>query len=657
MKSLWDDKEAQAYGDDALQLRVYTSRLLGREPALVMHGGGNTSVKASTSTIFGETVDVLYVKGSGWDLATIEAEGFAPVRMDVLTKLARMENLSDSVIVHEQRAALINPTAPNPSVEAILHAIIPFTFVDHTHADAVVTLTNTPEGERMIREVYGDRVLIVPYVMPGFTLARTVFEMTQDVDWGVMDAIILMNHGVFTFGATARESYEQMIAIVSSAEEFLAHGGALAAPAKASAPQHDWLKLSRLRKAVSTYAGKAMLAQLNDTPEAVGFASLPNVADIATRGPITPDHVIRTKAVPVVIHDMVDDALQLFTQEYEAYFARNRQPQHTMLDPAPRWAVWQGRGLVTFGETVNAANITRDISEHTIQAIQWAEHLGGWHPLPESDLFEVEYWELEQAKLQRAGAPPTFQGKVAIVTGAASGIGLACALELERQGAAVVGLDINPSITDTLNRPTARGLVCDLTDAEAIANAVEYTVRNFGGIDILVSNAGIFPSSQTIAEMQADLWSKSLAVNLTSHQLVLQACIPYLEHGIDPAVVMVGSKNYPAPGRGASAYSVTKAGSTQLARVAALELAPHGIRVNVVHPDAVFDTGIWSDEVIAQRAKNYGLTPEEYMSKNLLHTQITSADVAKAVCALASPLFGKTTGAQIPIDGGNERVI
>lgn len=657
MENLWNEQDAQSFSDNALQMRVYTSRLLGRDPALVMHGGGNTSVKDTVTNLFGEIQDILFVKGSGWDLATIEAEGFAPVKLDILLKLAEIADLSDSVIVREQRAALTNPTAPNPSVEAILHAIIPFKFVDHTHADALVSLTNTPNGEEIINEIYGKRVLVVPYVMPGFILARKVFEMTQAMEWEAIEGIILMNHGIFTFADSARASYDKMIELVSLAEDYLSQRGALSAPTEATLSRKvDLLELSQLRQIVSEYAGKAMLAQLNTRSAAHGFASLPDMPELVQRGLLTPDHVIRIKRIPALIQDSINDNIQQFVDNYSQYFAEHHTEQ-TMLDPAPRWAVWQNVGLVTFAESVKEINIVNDLTEHTIRAIQWAEHISQWQPLAEQDIFEMEYWELEQAKLNRKRNSLEFQGKIAIVTGAANGIGLACAKALAQKGAVVVGLDINPKVSDVLNTDTLHGLVCDLNDNDAISKAIEYTIQTFGGLDILVSNAGIFPESYRIEAMDASIWDKSMAINLSSHQRVLQACIPYLKHGIDPAVVVVGSKNFPAPGRGASAYSVAKAGVTQLARVAALELAQYGIRVNVVHPDAVFDTGIWSDDVIEKRAANYGLTPEQYMTKNLLKTKITSGDVAEVICTLAGSVFSKTTGAQIPIDGGNERVI
>jgi len=656
MKSRWNDHEAQAFQDDPIALRVYTSRLLGQEPDLVLHGGGNTSVKHMATDIFGDRHEALFVKGSGWDLATIKAPGFAPVRLGVLQRLARLEKLSDTEMVKAQRAALLDPYAPNPSVEAILHAILPFRFVDHTHADAVVTITKTPGGEERIREIYRSRVLIVPYVMPGFILAKTIYEMTRQADWSALEGIILLNHGAFTFDDDARKSYEKMIALVSEAEDYLTSKDTVK---RAEAPPEpaEPLQLAAIRKAVAAQRGAPVLARLDDSPPAAGFSQLPDVATIATRGPLTPDHIIRTKQVPVIIGEDAEQAMVEFAESYRAYFDRNNNGTLTCLDSAPRWAVWPGKGMLAFGRNLNECSIISDITAHTIKTVQQAEALGGWQALPENDLFEVEYWELEQAKLKKTGAAPEFQGKIAMVTGAASGIGKACAEMLLEMGAAVAALDINPQIQQQFDHVQALGLPCDITNREAVHQAIETVVRQFGGVDVLISNAGIFPKSESLETMQAATWQRSLEVNLTGHQIVLQQCIPFLKQGIDPAAVVIASKNVPAPGRGAGAYSAAKAALTQLARVAALELASSGIRVNLLHPDAVFDTGVWSEEVLQSRAKHYGLSVEQYKTKNLLRTEVTSRDVARLACAMAGKAFAKTTGAQVPVDGGNERVI
>ncbi|MBE9140479.1 bifunctional aldolase/short-chain dehydrogenase [Nodosilinea sp. LEGE 07088] len=654
MKSRWDESVAQTLNGDLLKLRVYSSRLLGQESDLVLHGGGNTSVKATVKNFFGDDEAVLYVKGSGWDLSTIAAPGFAPVRLEVLQRLAALEQLTDSEMVTQQRAAMLDPNAPNPSVEAILHAIIPYAFVDHTHADAVVTLTNTPTGAEQIGQVYGDSVLLIPYVMPGFILARKIRALTQGIDWSQYKGMVLMNHGIFTFADDAHTAYETMIELVSLAEASLAQHNAVSFAT--AAPQADWLTLAKIRQQVSRVKGAPMLAQLDQRPEAVGFSNLPNVAAIATRGPITPDHVIRTKAIPVVVDRDPEAAVNAFAENYRQYFERHTDGQLTQLDAAPRWAVWPGYGTLSFDRSIKATAIITDIIEHTRRAIQIGEALGGWQALGEKDLFEMEYWELEQAKLGKAKAASEFQGKIALVTGAASGIGKACAETLHQQGTAVVGFDVNPDVAEILNKPGLVGVQGDVTDEAAVKGAIAAAIQHFGGLDIVVSNAGIFPLGQTLENLDADIWEKSLAINLTSQRALLRHAIPFLRHGIDPTILFIASRNVLAPGPGAAAYSVAKAGLTQLARIAALELAPE-IRVNVLHPDCVYDTGIWTPAVLAGRAERYGISVDDYKSRNLLKQPVSSREVAQLVCTMASRVFAKTTGAQVPIDGGSDRVI
>lgn len=657
MKSLWSNSEAKKFKGD-LGKRVYTSRLLGANPELVLHGGGNTSVKTNEKDFFGDKVDVLHVKGSGWDLATIEEPGFAPVRMDALLKMAELGSLSDPEMVKQQRAAMLEPSAPNPSIEAILHAVIPQKFVDHTHANAVVALTNHKNGRQAVEDVYGDRVVVIPYVMPGFDLAKAVAKALAKVDPFALDGIILMNHGIFTMHDDAKISYELMIQLVTEAEIYLSSrlGKKFSFP-KAKAKE-DLVELAHIRKQVSDLRGIPVIASLDQSPEAVGFASRGDVARLATRGPLTPDHTIRTKRIPAVIGADSEKSISKFASDYEKYFEKYNQGE-TMLSPDPRWAVWQNRGVISFGATEKEAGVIQDISNHTWHTIQQAEAAfeGGWKALPPGKLFEIEYWELEQAKLRKGGSSPAHQGKVAIVTGSAAGIGFACAESLAELGAKVIGIDLSPEIEEQMEKIGGIGIVANLTDDNKVIEAVESVVRQFGGLDILVSNAGIFTAGAYLENLEQSNWDKSMAVNLTSHQKLLKYTIPFLHHGIDPAVVLVGSRNVNAPGAGAASYSCAKAGLTQLCRVAALELAPFGVRCNIIHPDAVFDTKLWTPENLKRSAERYGMTVEEYKTRNLMKTEIKSKDVGNMVAAMASPLFGKTTGAQVPVDGGNDRVI
>lgn len=656
MKNLWNNADAQLCDGDLLKLRVYTSRLLGQEEDLVLHGGGNTSVKTKESNIFGEEEEIIYVKGSGWDLSTIESQGFAPVKLNTLLQMAELESLSDVDMVKYQRAAMTDPGAPNPSVEAILHANIPYVFVDHTHADAVVTISNTPNGEQRIKEIYGDRMLIVPYVMPGFILAKEVYRMTRSLDWNSIEGMILLNHGVFTFHDDAKVSYDKMIEVVTIAEEYLNKHVSITLP-PAPEGKLDTLKIATIRKTVSDVWKQPVLAMLNNSQYNFAFSQLSDLEIILNRGPLTPDHIIRTKRTPVTLGDDPVQDINQYAKNYIEYFNEFNSGDLICLDASPRWAVWKGHGTLTFGNTVKSNTIIHDIARHTMQAIHRAEQLGGWQALPQSDLFEMEYWELEQLKLKKGAAQKSFAGKIALVTGAASGIGKACVELLVKEGAVVAALDIDPSIKSLFDCSEVLGLQCDVTKREELSESIEATVAHFGGLDMLVANAGIFPESFSIEAMDMNVWQKTMDINLSSQQMLIQLSIPYLSLGIDPSIVIMGSKNVLAPGPGAAAYSVAKAGLTQLARIAALELGPKGIRVNSLHPNAIYDTGIWTEEVLSQRAANYGMTIEEYKTNNLLKVQLKATDVAGVVVQLLGKNFSKITGAQIPVDGGTNRTI
>lgn len=674
MKNQFNVRDAADFSGDDLAMRVYTSRLLGSCEDLVMHGGGNTSVKSTVTDFYGRKVDALLVKGSGWDLRTIEKPGFSPLRLNETQMLAQRDILSDDDMAKQLRANLLDPSAPSPSVEAILHAIMPFKFVDHTHADAVVTLTNNPRGEAIIAALYSD-CLVLPYIMPGFMLSKQVYDAIQIHDLKQFKGIILLHHGVFTFADDARGAYENMIELVDRAERYIAdrvppHRFALEPSTNAS---YDLLRLCAIRGSVSQTRGAAQIAILDHSPAAIAFSALPNVADLATRGPITPDHVIRAKRTACIFEakelteketstaeNSTNEAAQ-FAADYRAYFDRYASTDLTMLDPAPRWGVWKNNGTLAFGSNLADCHIIADLNRHTVNCIQTGEALGGWQALAAKDIFELEYWVLEQMKLAKAGQPKLHQGKIAIVTGAASGIGRATARRLCEDGCVVVGLDINPAVQEANGEDehgvdALIGRVCDVTDKDAVRTEVENVIRQFGGLDILVLSAGVFESGETIEAMN-DSWSRAMAINLTATQNVLRHCIAYLRLGVDASVVIVGSRNYTAPGAGASAYSVSKAGVTQLGRVAALELAADGVRVNIVHPDAVFDTGIWTEQALEKSAARYDMTVAQYKTKNLLKREIKSHDVAAMISTVAGPVFGSTTGAQIPIDGGNDRVI
>ena len=660
MKSLWSDAEAAKFAAPqfgSLGLRVYSSRLLGRDKSLVLHGGGNTSVKLREKDLFGEEREVLYVKGSGCDLETIGPEGFTPVDLACMQKLARLPALSDPQLLNQLNTHKLNAAAPSPSVETLLHAILPQAYVDHTHADALLAISNAPQGESRIREIYGEQVIVVPYVMAGFDLAARCAREFSRHSTRRSIGMVLLSHGVFSFGSDAREAYERMIALVSLAEEYLASRKAWRVAVSPKTPARSGREeIARLRHGISAQAGMPLVLKVNDAPKFLGFAQHPELERLALKGPATPDHLLYTKPFPMLGRDAA-----AYAKSYRGYFERHApqaRERKAMLDPAPRMVLDPQLGFAAAGRSARESAIVEELYDHTIDVILSAHALGGWQSVGERHLFDIEYWDLEQAKLHQPPAPPAFGGEVALVTGAASGIGRACVEAFIRRGAAVAGLDRNPAIEALWQRPDVLGLACDLTDAQALEKCIDRAVRCFGGIDMLVLNAGIFPSSQPLQDIAADTWKGAMAVNVEANLRILQLCHPLLK--LAPRggrVVVIGSRNVPAPGPGAAAYSASKAAMNQVARVAALEWAKDGIRINSLHPDAVYDTGLWTDEVLASRAKAYNLTVEQYRKRNLLKTEVSSRDVAELAAELCGTLFAKTTAAQIPVDGGNERVV
>lgn len=635
-------------GERALHEIVRVSRELGGDPSFVLHGGGNTSVKTRGVDVTGAPVELVLVKGSGWDLGTIEPAGFAPLRRDRLVALLELDELDDVTMVNELRQASLDAKAPTASIEALLHAYLPGRVVLHSHADAVVALTNREvDGER-IAEDLGAGILVLPYVMPGFPLARAIAR-TDVTD---VDAVVLRNHGLFTFGDDADAVLARHREIVARAAEVCGvsawgdDGGA--AERRGSA-----VEVAELRRDVSRAAGQPFLVRQSTSARARAAAERDQLDRVLGRGTATPEHVLYTKRAPLVGLDV--DA---YAHEYRAYVQRHAAGRDDIveLDAAPRLVFARELGMLVAGATPRDLRVVHDIALHTLDVVDAADRLGGYRSLDEADTFDIEYWSLEQAKLAgRTRLPLT--GEVALVTGAASGIGRAVARRLLRDGAAVVGIDLNPAVAEVDSGEAWRGLVGDVGDAAVLREAIDLAARDFGGVDIVVAAAGIFPPSRPLAELDDAEWDRALSVNVTAFARMLREAHPFLSRSPRGGrVVLVSTKNVAAPGPGVAAYSVSKAAAAQLARVAALEWAGDGIRVNLVDPDAVFDTGIWTPELLAERAASYGLTVEEYRTRNLLGVEVLSDTVAEAVAVFCEGLPA-TTGAHLSVDGGNDRVI
>jgi rhamnose utilization protein RhaD (predicted bifunctional aldolase and dehydrogenase)/NAD(P)-dependent dehydrogenase (short-subunit alcohol dehydrogenase family) len=679
MKSLWSDSEAEGfvarYGEKGvnrdLALRVYTTRLLGGDPRLVLHGGGNSSVKTTMPDLLGAAVEVLCVKGSGWDMGNIEPAGLPAVRLQPLRALRRLERLSDEDMVNAQRGNLLDSAAPNPSVETLLHAFLPHKFVDHTHSTAVLALTDQPEGEALCREVYDGRMALVPYIMPGFALARRAAEI-YDADPRV-EGLILLKHGIFTFGEDARQSYERMIAMVSLAEERLRRGrrnvfAAASLPAVASVAEAAPVLrgLCAISNDRATGRARRQVLCFRRSPEILNYVNGAELERYAQVGVVTPDHTIRTKNWPLVVappaagdlaawRGQVAAAVAAYAERYHAYFARHnagQAPPRTELDPAPRVVLVPGLGLFGLGASAKDAAIAADIAENTIAVITDAEAIGRYECVGEADMFDVEYWSLEQAKLGKSAEKPLAR-QVAVVTGGGSGIGAATAKAMVRAGAEVAVLDRDEQAASMVAKAiggAALAVACDVTDPATVRAAFDRVVEAFGGVDIVVSNAGAAWQG-TIGAVDDALLRRSFELNFFAHQAVAQSAVRIMRaQGTGGALLFNVSKQAVNPGRDFGPYGLPKAAALALMKQYALDHGADGIRANAVNADRI-RSGLLTDAMITARSEARGVSPATYMAGNLLRREVTADDVAEAFVFLAQARA--TTAAILTVDGGN----
>ena len=678
MESLWSEAEAgravaryreQGVAED-LALRVYAARLLGGVPSLVLHGGGNTSVKTRQPDITGEEVEVLRVKGSGWDMAAIEPPGLPAVRLEPLRRLAGLEALSDADMVNALRVNRLDSRAPTPSVETLLHAFLPQGYVDHSHANAVLALTDQPDGEAICRQVYGARAALVPYVMSGLALAKRAAEAVDENPGS--EGLILLKHGVVSFGASAREAYERMIALVSLAEARAARGPAksvavgplpeaLATPAQV-APILRGLLARRVDPDQGLYtrfildfrAGEAVRDYVNGA----------EVARYSQAGPVTPDHAIRTKPTPVIVPAPAAGDLAGFAAgaaaaigDYEAryrdYFARNNKRcggVKTALDAAPRVVLVPGLGIFAAGDSAQAAAIAGDLAEATAQVVAAAEAIGEYQSISEADIFDIEYWSLEQAKLGQA-QEKALARHVVVVTGGAGAIGAATAAAFKAAGAEVALLDLDADRVAAAAREVGGlAVVCDVTDDASVRAAFETVAAAFGGVDVVVSNAGAAWQGR-IGEVSDSVLRESFELNFFGHQRVAQAGVAIMLRQKTGGVLLFNaSKQAVNPGPNFGPYGLPKAAALALMRQYAVDYGAEGIRSNALNADRI-QSGLLTADMIASRAEARGLSEADYMRGNLLRREVTAADVAKAFVDLA--LSAKTTGAVLTVDGGN----
>jgi len=679
MRNQWDEYQAKAtvaqYKDvsEDIALRVYTSRLIGADPSLVLHGGGNTSVKSVTTNTIGEEVNVLYVKGSGWDLDTLEPPGLPGVQLDHLVKLRKLDCLNDEDMVNEQRTHLLDAASPNPSVETLLHAFLPHKFIDHSHADAILVIADQPNAESLCENIYGDTMGIVPYIMPGFDLAKAAAEVYEK-NPGVK-GLVLISHGLFTFGNTAKESYDRHIEAVQQAEDFIAsYGKKKLSPINAKITSDAGEMLSSigpcLRGLFSEETGQNWLIHYREDPAACAFASSQECKDWSQIGTATPDHVIRTKQKPLLLNPKhlndpeklrkeISGALEEYKNNYHKYFKINAQSKGVdkkELDPLPRIILVAGLGLVTIGKSVRETEIAADIYQHTIDIIKKSFDIGQFAPLKDNDLFDMEYWSLEQAKLGK-NKPAVAQGKIVYITGAASGIGLATAKLFAENGASLFLVDLDQetlvSEVEKLREQFKTGIafqVVDVTAEKEVEKSFEYLTKIFGGLDILISNAGNAIRGK-IGEVDSATLRKSFELNFFAHQTLASQAVQLFQKQKTGGVLMFNaSKAAFNPGKDFGPYALPKAGVIALMKQYAVDYGKDGIRSNAVNADRI-RTKLFTKEVLAERSTARGLTPDEYFKSNLLETEVFDTDVAKGFFDTA--LAEKTTGSVIVVDGGN----
>jgi len=679
MKSGWSDKDAQDFitryaakgVNEDLAVRTYTTRLLGSDPKMVLHGGGNTSVKTTIKDQLGDDVDVICIKGSGWDMGVIEPAGLPAVRLEPLRKLRKLEKLSDEDMVNFQRINLLDSTSPNPSVETLLHAFLPHKFIDHVHSTAVLALTDQPDNKALVHEVYGDRVAYVPYTIPGFALAKSVADVF-DNNPGV-EGLVLLQHGIFTVGDTAQQAYGRMIEFVTMAEERLKLQRKQAIAAKlpsniASLPEIAPILRGAVAIEKNPMAGtaKRQILDFRTNPQILAYVNGAELSRYSQVGVVTPDHTIRTKNWPMIVPApqagkleewalAVHEAVDAFVARYHRYFETNnaKSPvKKTELDPLPRVILVPGVGMFGIGASAKDAAIAADIAENAIAVITDAEAMGEYRSISEYDMFEVEYWSLEQAKLGKSNEK-SLARQVAVITGGASGIGAATAKAMAKEGAEVAILDRDLDAAKAAAKKIggkALAVECDVTDPKSVRAAFDTVVSAFGGVDIVVSNAGAAWQG-TIGHVDDETLRRSFELNFWAHQAVAQAATRIMQaQGTFGCLLFNTSKQAVNPGKDFGPYGLPKAATLFLVKQYALDHGKDGIRANAVNADRI-RSGLLTDDMVAARSKARGLSETDYMAGNLLKREVTAEDVADAFVYLATA--SKTTAAVVTVDGGN----
>lgn len=681
MENRWSDAEAEGLSE--LDLLVYQSRLIGADPALVIWGGGNTSLKVTRQDFRGRSTRAMLIKGSGSDMKTARPEHFPAVRMEDVLPLFELPEMTDESMVEYLEHCLMEPGSPRPSIETLLHAFLPQASVVHSHADAILSLTNQHDPVTVLHQAYGSEVVAIPYIRPGFLLSKQVAEAA--LGRPSVKGVVLLNHGLITWGSTLKASYDSHISLVTRAEEYVSRKGrgkvTFGGEWIASAGEEERRRAGAavtpsLRSTLTPVGGPGVLLRFIDDDQIMYFIDSKQARELVEVGAATPDHLLNTKRTPLYVeaedvmhprelHKALEDGIGGYRRRYTEWFKQHARDGVQMRDPNPRIVIVPGIGMWVVGRDARALQVVSDIYHHTVSIMAGAQAAGEYASLSLLDAYDAEYWPLELYKLTLLPPEAELSRKVALVTGASRGIGRAIARRLANAGAHVVLTDIDgEALQDTafeINNETAAdrcvALSMDVRSEEQVKAAFQESVLAYGGVDILVSNAGIAPHG-TLHTLPLTDWHQSLDINATGHLLVGREAVRVMrEQGTGGSLVFVATKNVTAPGRGFGAYSAAKAAEAQVARTFAMENGIYGIRSNIVNPDAVFqDSGLWSRELKEERASAHAVAVEDledfYRRRNLLQAFITPNDVAEATLWLASGRSAKTTGCMISVDGG-----
>jgi len=676
----WEDSKASLESD--LEDLVYRSNLFGQDRSVVNLFGGNTSTKSTEKDFRGKDVEVMWVKGSGSDLATMTGENFTGLKMEDIRPLMDRDNMSDEDMVDYLAHCMIDSAHPRSSIETLLHAFLPYKHVDHTHPDAIISIACADNGQGIAKEIYGDRFVWVPYIRPGFKLSKMIAEGVQNNPKA--DLVIMEKHGLVTWGDSSKESYDKTIAIIQEAEDYIeakAEGQTLFGGSKFDSLEEEDRKetLAQVLPFIRGQVSKEnkMIITYDDSEPILSFVNSNNAKELSQVGAACPDHLVHTKRVPLFVdwdpsHQNIDELtesirkeIQSFAEEYAAYFDRHQSEGDVMFEPVPRVILIPGIGMINTGKSLTNASVSESLYHRAIGVMRGSTILGNFVSLNEEESFLIEYWPLELYKLSLAPPEAEFSRQVAFITGGAGGIGTATAYRLVSEGAHVVLADINiegaeqlaQEINEQYGEKRALAVKLDVTKEAEVIKAIKESSLTFGGIDIVVNNAGLANSSP-FEDTTMENWNLNIDVLVTGYFLVAREAFKLIkDQSFGGNMVFIGSKNSIYAGENAAAYSTAKAAEVHLARTIAAEGGEHGIRVNSVLPDAVIrGSKIWNSEWKKERASSYGIgtddLEEHYRKRTILNVNILPEDIAESIAFLASSKAAKTTGCMVTVDGG-----